>query len=71
MFAKFQKCDPLISGRICKADQLVPLFVSEEFKNIPGLTGFFIAGLMSGSLSTISTAINSLAAVTLEDFLQV
>ncbi|OXA60259.1 putative sodium-dependent multivitamin transporter [Folsomia candida] len=70
MYVNYQKCDPLISKRICKSDQLVPFFVLESFKNFPGLTGFFIAGLMSGSLSTISTAINSLSAVCWEDFVK-
>ncbi len=35
---------------------------------IPGLTGLFIAGILSGSLSTVSSAINSLAAVSWEDY---
>lgn len=39
-------------------------------ENIPGLTGLFVAGLLSGSLSTVSSAINSLAAVTWEDYVQ-
>ena len=38
--------------------------------NISGLPGLFIAGIFSGSLSTVSSAINSLAAITLEDYLQ-
>ena len=33
---------------------------------IPGLPGLAVAGIFSGSLSTVSSAINSLAAVTLE-----
>lgn len=37
---------------------------------IPGLPGLFVAGIFSGSLSTMSSAINSLAAVTVEDFLK-
>jgi sodium-coupled monocarboxylate transporter 8/12 len=35
-----------------------------------GLSGFFVAGIFSGSLSTVSSAINSLAAVTLEDYIK-
>ena len=32
--------------------------------------GLFVSGIFSGSLSTVSSAINSLAAVTLEDFIK-
>jgi sodium-coupled monocarboxylate transporter 8/12 len=38
---------------------------------MPGLAGLFVAGIFSGSLSTVSSAVNSLAAVTLEDYLKV
>ena len=38
---------------------------------LPGIPGLFIAGLLSGSLSTVSSAINSLAAVTWEDYITV
>ena len=36
----------------------------------PGLAGLFITGIFSGSLSSVSSAINSLAAVTLEDYIK-
>ncbi|GFT73156.1 sodium-dependent multivitamin transporter [Trichonephila clavipes] len=35
----------------------------------PGLPGLFVAGVFSASLSSVSSAINSLTAVTVEDFL--
>jgi len=37
--------------------------------HIPGFPGFFVAGIFSGALSTVSGGLNSLAAVTLEDFI--
>ncbi len=43
----------------------------DRLDSIPGLTGLFIAGIFSASLSTVSAAVNSLAAVTLEDYLKV
>lgn len=58
-------------GRIQSADQLVPLYVMDRLDAVPGLTGLFVAGIFSASLSTVSAAVNSLAAVTLEDFLKV
>jgi solute carrier family 5 (sodium-coupled monocarboxylate transporter), member 8/12 len=36
--------------------------------HIPGLSGLFVAGIFSGSLSSVSSTLNSLSAVTLEDY---
>lgn len=40
----------------------------ENMNNVPGFAGLFIAGIFSASLSSLSTALNSAAAVVLEDF---
>lgn len=48
----------------------MPLFVVDAMGNMPGLPGLFVAGIFSASLSTISAALNSLAAVTLEDYIK-
>lgn len=37
---------------------------------MPGLPGLFVAGIFSAALSSLSTALNSIAAVFLEDFLK-
>lgn len=37
--------------------------------DIPCVPGLFVAGVFSGALSTVSSGLNSLAAVTLQDFL--
>jgi sodium-coupled monocarboxylate transporter 8/12 len=37
---------------------------------IPGLPGLFVAGIFSGALSTVSSGLNSLAAIALEDFVK-
>ena len=66
----FKGCDPIKLGRIVKGDQLLPLFVVDTMSNKPGLAGLFITGIFSGSLSSVSSAINSLAAVTLEDYIK-
>lgn len=49
--------------------QLLPFYVVETMGHLPGVAGLFIAGIFSGSLSTVSSALNSLAAVTMQDFL--
>lgn len=38
---------------------------------VPGLSGLFVSGIFSGSLSTVSSALNSLAAVTFQDYILV
>lgn len=58
------------TGQISKADQLLPWYVIENFKG-SGLSGLFVAGVFSAALSTISPLLNSLAAVTVEDYIKV
>lgn len=49
----------------------MPLFVLEAMQGMPGLPGIFVSGIFSASLSSVSAAMNSLAAVTLEDYIKV
>lgn len=49
---------------------MMPLLVMRVLGDYPGVPGMFIAGVFSASLSTLSTGLNSLAAVTLEDFVK-
>lgn len=64
----YHTCDPLLSGRISVRDQNMPIYIIDALGHIPGIAGLFCAGIFSGSLSTVSTALNSLSAVTLEDY---
>ncbi|GFV11541.1 sodium-coupled monocarboxylate transporter 1 [Trichonephila clavipes] len=72
IYAFFHDCDPLKDEnvKLNSADQLMPLVILKLFNNIPGLTGLCISGVFSASLSTISSAVNSLTAVTMEDFIR-
>ncbi|XP_018799916.1 PREDICTED: putative sodium-dependent multivitamin transporter [Bactrocera latifrons] len=70
MYYYYKDCDPLLQGRISSRDQLMPLFVVDTMSDIPGLSGLFVAGIFCASLSTISSAISSLAAVTVEDYIK-
>lgn len=49
----------------------MPLYVMDSLSSIACLAGLFTSGIFSGSLSTVSSALNSLAAITLEDYLKV
>lgn len=70
IYSKYYDCDPLEEGRISSTDMLMPLYVMDTMSHFPGLAGLFVAGIFSAGLSTISAALNSLAAVTLEDYLK-
>nr|CAD7394486.1 unnamed protein product [Timema cristinae] len=48
---------------IAKPDQLFPLYVIQVLGDYKGFPGLFIAGIFSAGLSTVSTGLNSLAAI--------
>ncbi|XP_014259655.1 sodium-coupled monocarboxylate transporter 1-like isoform X1 [Cimex lectularius] len=68
IFANFNECDPLTTHRIEKADQLFPLYVMDALYNYPGFPGLFISGIFSAGLSSVSTGMNSLAAIWFAEF---
>lgn len=68
IYSKYANCDPIKAGFIKSPDQLMPYYVVDSMGHIPGLSGLFVAGIFSASLSTVSAAVNSLAAVTIEDY---
>ncbi|XP_037052032.1 sodium-coupled monocarboxylate transporter 1-like isoform X1 [Bradysia coprophila] len=68
VFTLYSQCDPLKTKLISAPDQLLPLFVMDSLGEYPGTAGLFIAGIFSAALSTLSTSLNSMAAVVLEDF---
>ncbi|XP_069944325.1 putative sodium-dependent multivitamin transporter [Cherax quadricarinatus] len=69
LYAQYHTCDPMKNGRITDSDQLLPLYVVETMGMVPGLSGLFVSGIFSGSLSTVSSSLNSLAAVTVQDYI--
>uniref|UniRef100_A0A8C2NJS2 Solute carrier family 5 member 5 n=1 Tax=Capra hircus TaxID=9925 RepID=A0A8C2NJS2_CAPHI len=70
MFTFYLDCDPLLAGRISAPDQYMPLLVLDIFEDLPGVPGLFLACAYSGTLSTASTSINAMAAVTVEDLIK-
>lgn len=70
IFATYKDCDPRLIGEIDKADQLMPYIVQDLLSNYPGLSGLLVSSVFSGSLSTLSSGYNALAAVTWDDFIR-
>ncbi|ETE58630.1 Sodium-coupled monocarboxylate transporter 1, partial [Ophiophagus hannah] len=70
MYSVFKDCDPLTAKCVAASDQLMPYLVLEILQNFPGMTGLFVACAYSGTLSTVSSSINALAAVTVEDLIK-
>ncbi|KPP61035.1 hypothetical protein Z043_120912, partial [Scleropages formosus] len=70
MFALYSHCDPLMGEKISSPDQYMPYLVLDIFEDYPGIPGLFLACAYSGTLSTASTSINAMAAVTVEDLLK-
>ena len=68
-YAKYSLCDPIKTGTIQKSDQILPYFVLDTFGGWPGFGGVFVSSIFSGSLSTISSGVNALAAVVLTNFI--
>jgi len=70
MYAYYHDCDPVTTGQVKKNDQLFPLFVMQVMHEYPGVPGLFVAGVFAGALSTVSSGLNSLAAVWLRDIVE-
>uniref|UniRef100_A0A8C9U6B7 Solute carrier family 5 member 8 n=1 Tax=Scleropages formosus TaxID=113540 RepID=A0A8C9U6B7_SCLFO len=70
LYAIYQDCDPWTAGLISAPDQLMPYLVMDILRDYPGLPGLFVAAAFSGTLSTVSSSINALAAVTVEDLVK-
>uniref|UniRef100_A0A673BJH1 Solute carrier family 5 member 8 n=1 Tax=Sphaeramia orbicularis TaxID=375764 RepID=A0A673BJH1_9TELE len=70
LYSVYKSCDPWTAGLISAPDQLMPYLVMDILGNYPGLPGLFVSAAYSGSLSTVSSSINALAAVTVEDLIK-
>ncbi|XP_019882565.2 sodium-coupled monocarboxylate transporter 1-like isoform X1 [Camponotus floridanus] len=70
IYAWYYKCDPLTTKLAPAKDQLLPLLVMNVLREFPGLSGVFVAGVFSAALSSLSTGLNSMSAVVLEDFVK-
>ncbi|XP_070395677.1 uncharacterized protein [Dermacentor albipictus] len=48
----FHGCDPSLMGAISGVDQVLPYYVKTYLINVPGLSGLFLAGVVSAATST-------------------
>ncbi|XP_049273292.1 putative sodium-dependent multivitamin transporter [Rhipicephalus sanguineus] len=58
----YRDCDPVLRGAIKTFDQVVPYYMRERLSDVATLRGFFLAGLVGASTSTVSSIVNSHAA---------
>ncbi|XP_064640524.1 sodium-coupled monocarboxylate transporter 1-like isoform X2 [Lineus longissimus] len=70
MYAYYHGCDPIKQGLVTRGDQLLPLMVLEVLGVYPGLAGLVMSCVFSAALSTVSSGVNSLATVFLEDLIK-
>ncbi|KAK4876936.1 hypothetical protein RN001_009442 [Aquatica leii] len=68
MYSRYANCDPLTTGQISHVDQVLPFFVMDIGRNVPGLSGIFVAGIFAAALSSLSTSLMNLATVIYTDF---
>lgn len=70
MYAFYKDCDPLLSKKVSKPDQMIPYFMMDLFHKYPPLPGLIIAGIFAGAISSVASFVNSLACVTLEEIIR-
>uniref|UniRef100_A0A0M3I9M8 Sodium-coupled monocarboxylate transporter 1 n=1 Tax=Ascaris lumbricoides TaxID=6252 RepID=A0A0M3I9M8_ASCLU len=66
----FYNCNPLETGELKDMDHLIIIFAKEVLSSTPGLFGLYVSCIMSATLSTLSSGMNSMAAAVYEDFLR-
>ncbi|KAL5274150.1 hypothetical protein ACFFRR_000735 [Megaselia abdita] len=69
-YAFYYRCDPTTTGLAQAKDQIIPVYIMKVLENYPGLAGVFVSGVFSAALSSLSSSLNSLAAVVHEDFMK-
>ncbi|KFW75913.1 Sodium-coupled monocarboxylate transporter 1, partial [Phalacrocorax carbo] len=70
LYSIYKDCDPWTAKQVSALDQLMPYLVLDILHDFPGVPGLFVASAYSGTLSTVSSSINALAAVTVEDLIR-
>lgn len=68
IFAVYADCDPITLGLVGRKDQMFPYYVVERLGFMKGVPGLFVACLFSGTMSSISSTMNSLPTMLWTDF---
>nr|VZI24867.1 unnamed protein product [Spirometra erinaceieuropaei] len=66
-YVYFRGCDPKLNGELSRYDMLFPFLTLKLFANIPVLRGLFLSVIFAAAFSTISSGLNSLAGVGIQD----
>ncbi|XP_076861034.1 sodium-coupled monocarboxylate transporter 1 isoform X2 [Brachyhypopomus gauderio] len=69
LYSVYKNCDPWTAKGVTARDQLMPYLVLDILRDYPGVPGLFVAAAYSGTLSTVSSSVNALAAVTVTDLI--
>lgn len=69
-YAYYHDCDPIQAKQVAKPDQIIPHFVMQVMGHIPAIAGLFVGGILSATLSTVSSALNAAATVLYVDFIK-
>jgi len=70
LFKYNECCDPHKAGWVDSTDQLVPYLAVTVFKASPGVAGLYVSGAFSGTLSTVSSGINSMTTCLVTDIIR-
>jgi len=72
VFSTYADCDPLTmpNAIIQNSNQLLPYFVIDRLKSLNGAAGLILAAIFAGSLSSVSSTLNSSSAILWADFLK-
>ncbi|XP_025406146.1 sodium-coupled monocarboxylate transporter 1-like [Sipha flava] len=69
IYAKYKNCDPSTANYIEDNKSLLPYYVMDIAASYPGITGIFVAGLVSAALSTMSAHLNNVSGTIYEDLI--
>ena len=70
LYKYYECCNPYKAGWVGSTDQLVPYLTTVIFENAPGAAGLYVSAAFSGTLSSVSSGINSMSTCLITDFIR-